>query len=478
MTTTTHLALPLIAAGQAQKHVTHNEALLAIDALLHCAVKDKDLAAPPGAPAEGDRYIVAAAPSGAWAGKAGQVAAWQDGVWRFYAPKAGWIAFVFDEMQLYHFDGATWAQGVQAITNLQNLTSLGVGTTADATNPFSTKLNNVLHAAKTVAEGGSGDIKVKLSKESAAKTASYLFQTNFSGRAEIGLVGDDDLAIKVSADGASWREALRVDRASGVVSFPRGTSWSREKLSAARTYYVRTTGSDAADGLSAGSAFATIQKAIDTAAGLDLSIHDVTIDVGAGTYSAALTLKTLVGAGRGIVQGAGATTIVSTASADCFKAQGILGRWKLANMKLQTTTSGHGISLNAFGCEVAYAGLDFGAVAGSHVYVQAGLAIAEGACTISGGAGRHLQTLGAGAQIDAGGGVHTLSGSPAFSSAFVDARRCSNIRALTTAFSGAAGAGTAKFYVDMNAVIFAADAGEAGLPGDTAGTKATGGQYD
>ena len=115
MTITPHLSLPLIAAAQAQKHVTHNEALLAVDALLHCAVKDKDLAAPPATPAEGDRYIVAAAPTGAWAGKAGQVAARQDGVWRFYAPKAGWIAFVVDEMQLYHFNGTARAPGRRMI---------------------------------------------------------------------------------------------------------------------------------------------------------------------------------------------------------------------------------------------------------------------------------------------------------------------------------------------------------------------------
>jgi len=167
---------------------------------------------------------VAAAPSGAWAGKAGQVAAWQDGIWRFYAPKAGWIAFVIDELQLYHFDGSAWAPGVLAITSLQNLTLLGIGTTADATNPFSTKLNNVLHAAKTVAEGGSGNIQVKLSKESAAKTACYLFQDNFSGRAELGLAGDDDFHLKVSLDGAAWTEALVVNRATGAVSLPAGAS--------------------------------------------------------------------------------------------------------------------------------------------------------------------------------------------------------------------------------------------------------------
>ena len=65
---TTHLLLPYILAAQAQKHVTHNEALRVLDNLVQLAVLDRDLNAPPGAPAEGDRYIVKAspAPTGAW----------------------------------------------------------------------------------------------------------------------------------------------------------------------------------------------------------------------------------------------------------------------------------------------------------------------------------------------------------------------------------------------------------------------------
>ena len=131
MPDTPNLALPLIAAAQAQNHVTHNEALFAIDALLQCAVKDKDLGAPPAAPAEGDRYIVAASPAGAWAGQAGIIAAWQDGAWRFYAAKPGMIAFVTDESSLYHHDGSAWVSGVAAGETLQNVPRLGIGTTAE-----------------------------------------------------------------------------------------------------------------------------------------------------------------------------------------------------------------------------------------------------------------------------------------------------------------------------------------------------------
>src|SRR5262245_34467817 len=96
MDDTANLKLPYIVAAQAQKHVTHNEALRALDAIVQLMVLDKDLAAPPGSPVAGDRYIVAASPIGAWAGQAGKVAAFQDGAWAFYAPQEGWIAWVAD----------------------------------------------------------------------------------------------------------------------------------------------------------------------------------------------------------------------------------------------------------------------------------------------------------------------------------------------------------------------------------------------
>lgn len=219
MSDTTHLGLPCIEGPEAEFHVTHNEALRMLDALVQLAVLDRDLSAPPGSPSEGQRWIVGASPTGAWAGRAGHIAAWQDGAWAFFAPRPGWIAYIADEALLVVWDGAAWqgAGGGGGATELQNLTRLGVGTTADATNPFAAKLNNALWVARTTGEGGSGDIRYKISKEAAANTLSLLFQTNFSGRAEIGLAGDDDLHVKVSPDGTSWTEALIVDRNTGDV---------------------------------------------------------------------------------------------------------------------------------------------------------------------------------------------------------------------------------------------------------------------
>lgn len=217
MIDTPNLALPCIDAAQAQKHVTHNEALRVLDMLVQLAVDGRHLAAPPASPDEGVRYIVAADATGAWAGRSGRIAAWQDGAWLFAAPRVGWLAYVIDEGALVAWTGAAWVDAIAALTALDNMTRLGVGTTADATNPFAAKLNNALWVARPVAEGGDGDLRYKMSKESAGKTLSLLFQDAYSGRAEIGLTGDDDLHVRVSPDGATWKDALVVDRATGAV---------------------------------------------------------------------------------------------------------------------------------------------------------------------------------------------------------------------------------------------------------------------
>lgn len=223
MTDTPHLGLPLLAAAQAQKHVTHNEALLAIDALLHCAVLDRDLAAPPGSPASGARYIVAAGATGTWSGRAGQLAVWQDGLWTFLPPKPGHLFYVRDEACFCVFTGSAWQALTEGLPDIQNLALFGLGTEADAANPFSGRLNAALWTARETADGGTGDLRCTFNKEGAANVLSLLFQSAYSGRLEIGLIGSNDPAIKVSPDGTAWHTALAIDGASGKVGFPSGT---------------------------------------------------------------------------------------------------------------------------------------------------------------------------------------------------------------------------------------------------------------
>jgi hypothetical protein len=224
MSDTTRLALPRLDAAQAQKHVTHNEALGMLDALVQLSVIARNVAAPPAAPVEGARYLLGVAPTGDFAGHAGKVAAFDDGAWRLLTPRAGWRAFVESESRMVVFDGLAWELLAIDLTEAQNLRLLGVGAAADIDTPFLAKMNGAAFTALRTAENGSGDLRVKFDKEQASASVSQIYQTNWSGRAETGLMGDDRYRIKVSPDGASWKEALSVDPATGRVFFPNGAS--------------------------------------------------------------------------------------------------------------------------------------------------------------------------------------------------------------------------------------------------------------
>ena len=105
---TTHLLLPYILAAQAQKHVTHNEALRLLDAMVQLSVLDRDLTAPPASPADGDRYIVASGATGLWAGWDLNVTTWVDGVWMRLVPRPGWLAWIADEATFFVWNGSAW----------------------------------------------------------------------------------------------------------------------------------------------------------------------------------------------------------------------------------------------------------------------------------------------------------------------------------------------------------------------------------
>ena len=214
MSDTPNLKLPCIEAAQAQKHVTHNEALRSLDAIVQLGVLDRDLASPPASPADGDRYLVSSGASGDWSGKEDQIAVWQDGGWVFLEPRPGWLCWVIDEDALTVWNGSVWQDVDVAVPDaLQNKSMIGVNTSADATNRLSVKSDAVLFS-----HDGAG-VQAKLNKNAASDTASFLFQTNWSGRAEIGLCGDDDFAFKVSADGSAWNTALVLGGADGVARF-------------------------------------------------------------------------------------------------------------------------------------------------------------------------------------------------------------------------------------------------------------------
>ena len=210
MDETPNMKLPYIMAAQAQKHVTHNEAIRMLDAVVQLSVLDRGLITPPVSPADGERYIVAVAATGAWAGKDNQVAAWQDNAWIFYTPLEGWLCWVGDEDKLVNWDGSGWI-GVSADTSeIQNANHVGVNATADDSNRLA-----VSSPATLFNHEGNGH-QIKINKALSTDTASQLFQTGFSGRAEFGLTGDDDFHIKLSPDGSVWREGLKAKYVGGA----------------------------------------------------------------------------------------------------------------------------------------------------------------------------------------------------------------------------------------------------------------------
>jgi uncharacterized membrane protein len=211
LTNTDNLALPFILPSQAQKHVTHNEALLALDAIVQLSVVSRTVSEGPDAATPGTRYIVPQNASGSFADNAGTIAAYQDGVFQFYTPQTGWLAFILDENIYLYFDGADWLDLVNSNDYAEYLT-LGVNASADLTNRFT-----LSSEASLFNNAGNGH-QIKINKAQASDTASLLFQTGYSGRAEFGLAGDDQFRIKTSSNGANFKTALIADATTGNIA--------------------------------------------------------------------------------------------------------------------------------------------------------------------------------------------------------------------------------------------------------------------
>ena len=209
--TSATLSLPYLMPAQAQKHVTHNDALDRLDLVVQLVVSEFDATNPPASPTEGDCYAIGQTPSGDWVGYAGQLAVFQNGGWVYVTPQNGWIAATANgDIRLYA--SGTWVDA-RSQTALNNLPELGINASADNTNRLSISSDAVL-----LNHAGAGH-QVKVNKATPSDTASLLFQSNWSGRAEMGLAGTDDFAVKVSADGSTWTTALSVEAANGNVTF-------------------------------------------------------------------------------------------------------------------------------------------------------------------------------------------------------------------------------------------------------------------
>ncbi|HYJ30485.1 MAG TPA: DUF2793 domain-containing protein [Allosphingosinicella sp.] len=111
-------ALPFILPGQAQKELFHNEALIAVDALLHAAVESGPVTVPPSTPVAGQSWVVAGGAGGAWAGHEQSLASWTSGGWRFTAPGAGMIVWNKAGGHWLQWTGSGWSSGELPATKI------------------------------------------------------------------------------------------------------------------------------------------------------------------------------------------------------------------------------------------------------------------------------------------------------------------------------------------------------------------------
>lgn len=356
-------------------------------------------------------------------------------------------------------------------------------------------------AAMTVASTGTGTITLgsaatingvtflSFAAAGVPDGASVYYSINDpSGASEVGLgtyTSSGTTLTRGAVTSTNSNNAINMG-AGSIVRITPPTSQFREILTASRTYYVRTDGSNSNTGLAntAGGAFLTIQKAVDTVAGLDVGSQTVTIQVADGTYTTAVLLKNVVGfgaAGSLVIQGNNGTpanVVISTTSADAFTADGLNVVWDIKDLKIQTTTTGGGIVCKN-GATVRYGNLNFGAIGGSssgQIECYLGGKVTQlSNYTISGAAPYHWKIYDGGEVLGLPSSTITVSGTPAFGSFFILCGTLGLFDGFGITFSGSA-TGT-RYSVYGNAAVFTASGGANYFPGNVAGSTASGGQY-
>ncbi|MDV7270700.1 DUF2793 domain-containing protein [Thioclava sp. A2] len=266
--TSIRLELPYILPSQSQKHVTYNEAMQRLDLLAQIVVEEFDAVHPPAVPQEAQVWALSNMPQGAWAGHGGTLAAWAQEGWVYLAPKKGWVASDGDTARIWN--GSTWF--TLSTGDLSNIPGVGINSSYDATNRLA------VSADATLLTHASAGHQLKINKAAATDTASLLFQTGWSGRAEMGTSGSDNFEIKLSADGANWLTGMALDVTSGGAQFPNGASFTEVSVAG------QITGA------------AITQSQADTTPGRLLKTHDWGVG-NAITLTAADNLDNLPGSG-------------------------------------------------------------------------------------------------------------------------------------------------------------------------------------
>jgi len=276
-------------------------------------------------------------------------------------------------------------------------------------------------------------------------------------------------------------QGVRIASNGSNYSTQRGGSGGREVLTANRTYYVRTDGSDSNTGLSntSGGAFLTIQKAIDTACALDLSIYNVTINVADGTYSGAVVLKPYVGTGPIAIVGNTTTpgNCLLQGTGTRISAASIFATYQMRGFETQTITSGNSVSLSGAGI-LELNNWRFGACAGSHMRIDNGARLngRSGSFEVAANA-TYFAIGGYFANIDLNSATITFSANVTFTAtAYAQYMALVNFQQATFTLGGFSVTGQ-RYNASGLSLISSGGGGANFIPGSTAGATSSGGVY-
>jgi hypothetical protein len=253
----------------------------------------------------------------------------------------------------------------------------------------------------------------------------------------------------------------------------------REQLTANRTYYVRTDGSDSNNGLAntSGGAFLTIQKAVNVVAGeLDCGPYNVTIQVADGAYNANVVLYPVIGFGTYLLVGNETTPAnVTITLAGSTPIQVTVGaKWSVRGLKLSTTGGAASCLFGAQNSYTIFRNMNFGACTQIHIYAaDAAFISADGNYTISGGATSGHVAATMGSMVNIVGRTITITGTPAIGN-FVLCGRCGVVYMPSCVFSGAA---TGTRYNCFSVGLIETGGGASYFPGNAAGSTTSGGVY-
>jgi len=215
--TTPNFSITELAASQAQKYVTVNEALRVVDTAMNLVVIRSDNTAPPGSPSEGDKYIPLATATGAWVGQENNIAAFINSEWIFFTPAEGWRCYDQNTNELMIYSGSAWGtafgsagNGSAAAPAYSFASDPDTGMYRNAANElgFSTGGSERLKITNSQITSSTGDFllnnagsnsQLTVNKNATGDNALVNFQTAFTHEASIGLQGNDDFTIKVGS---------------------------------------------------------------------------------------------------------------------------------------------------------------------------------------------------------------------------------------------------------------------------------------